>query len=224
RLRALRRIVAAVKPVAILSFMTSMNVLMILACSRLPVRIIVSERTDPAAHRENRVWTRLRSLLYHYADAVVVQSDGIAAWFRRRLRHGTHILVIPNPVAPVTEVEPPAQPGPFILAAGRLGHEKGFDLLIRAFAAATARTPQLQLVIAGEGPEGQHLRDLAAELGLAARVSFAGRVRNLSALMKAAVAFILPSRYEGFPNVLLEALAAGAPCVAADGPGATREI
>jgi GalNAc-alpha-(1->4)-GalNAc-alpha-(1->3)-diNAcBac-PP-undecaprenol alpha-1,4-N-acetyl-D-galactosaminyltransferase len=224
RLRALRRIVAAVKPVAILSFMTSMNVLMILACSRLPVRVIVSERVDPDAHRENRVWTRLRSLLYHYADAVVVQSDGIAAWFRRRLRHSTHILVIPNPVAPVTEVEPTTQPGPFILAAGRLAHQKGFDLLIRAFAAATARTPQLQLVIAGEGPEGQQLRDLAAELGLAARVSFAGRVRNLSALMKAAVAFILPSRYEGFPNVLLEALAAGAPCVAADGPGATREI
>jgi glycosyltransferase involved in cell wall biosynthesis len=82
----------------------------------------------------------------------------------------------------------------------------------------------LQLVIAGEGPEGQQLRDLAAQLGLAERVSFPGRVRDLSDLMKAAVAFILPSRYEGFPNVLLEALAVGVPCVAADGPGATREI
>jgi GalNAc-alpha-(1->4)-GalNAc-alpha-(1->3)-diNAcBac-PP-undecaprenol alpha-1,4-N-acetyl-D-galactosaminyltransferase len=222
RLRALRRIVAGVKPVAILSFMTSMNVLMILACGRRPVRVIVSERVDPDAHRENRVWTELRSLLYHYADAVVVQSDNIAAWFRRRLRPSTHVLVIPNPVAPVVQVEPIAQQGPFLLAAGRLAHQKGFDLLIRAFATATA--PQLQLVIAGEGPEGQHLRDLATELGLGARVSFVGRVRNLSALMKAAVAFVLPSRYEGFPNVLLEALVAGVPCVAADGPGATREI
>ena len=230
RLRALRRTVSMVEPHAVLSFMTSMNVLMILACTRLPVRIIVSERVDPAAHTESRIWTDLRSLLYRGAHSVVVQTESIAEWFRRRLGKRARVVVIPNPVAPWSGTDPgPRQGGSgqserFILAAGRLAHQKGFDLLIRAFAAAAARTRQIQLVIAGEGPEGQSLRDLAAELGVAPQVSFPGQVGDMRGLMKEAVAFILPSRYEGFPNVLLEALAAGVPCVAADGPGGTREI
>jgi len=225
RLRALRRVVSTVEPHAVVSFMTSMNVLAIMACMRLPMRVIVSERVDPAAHREARVWTALRSMLYQRADAVVVQTESIAEWFRKRLRKRARVVVIPNPVAPVSDFEPGVcESQPYILAAGRLAHQKGFDLLIRAFAEAQTQTGQLRLVVAGEGPEGQHLRDLAIQLGLGARVSFPGRVRELSALMKAAMAFILPSRYEGFPNVLLEALAAGVPCVAADGPGAAREI
>ena len=153
-----------------------------------------------------------------------MQTESIAAWFRKRLR-GARVVVIPNPVAPVA-VRAAAwhESDPFILAAGRLAHQKGFDLLIRAFAAAAAQSRQLRLIIAGEGPERQRLHDLAGELGLHMRVSFPGEVRELSAMMQAAVAFILPSRYEGFPNVLLEALAAGVPCVATDAPGATREI
>jgi glycosyltransferase involved in cell wall biosynthesis len=225
RLRALRRVVAAVAPHAVVSFMTSMNVLAILACARLPVRVIVSERVDPAAHREARIWVALRSTLYQRAAAVVVQTESIAEWFRKRLRKRARLVVIPNPVAPAPDVEPSVRESePFILAAGRLAYQKGFDLLIRAFAAVPAQTRQLRLVIVGDGPEGKQLRHLAVELGLAERVSFPGRVRELSPLMKAAMAFILPSRYEGFPNVLLEALAAGVPCVAADGPGAAREI
>src|SRR4029077_13924546 len=225
RLRALRRTVATVEPHTVLSFVTSMNVLMLLACIRLPVRVIVSERVDPAAHTEKRIWTALRSHLYGRADAVVVQTETIAAWFRTRLRKRARVGVIPNPVVPASGAAPEVSAsGPFILAAGRLAHQKGFDLLLRAFAVSKAGSRGLHLMIAGEGADGLYLRDLAAELGLGARVSFLGRVRDLSSLMKAAVAFVLPSRYEGFPSVLLEALAAGVPCVAADCPGATREI
>lgn len=225
RLGALRRTVAAARAHAVLSFMTSMNVLTVLACIGLPARIVVSERTDPAAHREGRGWVSLRFLLYRWADAVVVQTEGIARWFRERLGKTACVVVIPNPAVPVPQTAPdPSQPQPFILAAGRLGPEKGFDLLIRAFSAASVRSTNLRLVIAGEGPERQQLLKLAEELQLAGRVSLAGRVRELPALMTGAVAFILPSRYEGFPNVLLEALAAGVPCVASDCPGATREI
>jgi GalNAc-alpha-(1->4)-GalNAc-alpha-(1->3)-diNAcBac-PP-undecaprenol alpha-1,4-N-acetyl-D-galactosaminyltransferase len=230
RLRALRRTVATVDPQVVLSFVTSMNVLMILACTRMHVRVIVSERVDPAAHTENRIWTDLRSVLYRRAHALVVQTDSIADWFRQRLGPRARVVVIPNPVVPRSGADSGAGPGRsgrsagFLLAAGRLAHQKGLDLLIRAFAAATARTRQVQLVIAGDGPEGPFLRDLAAELGVGPQVSFPGQVRDMPGLLKEALAFILPSRYEGFPNVLLEALAAGVPCVAADGPGGTREI
>ena len=225
RLRAFRRVISTIEPQALLSFMTSMNVLAILACVRLPVRIVISERVDPVAHQENRIWATLRSLVYRRADTVVVQTEKIAEWFRAKSWKGVRIIVIPNPVVPAPdEAISLEQPGPFLLAAGRLTHQKGFDLLIRAFAEATTRPRELRLVIAGEGPETQPLCDLASELGLAAQVTLPGRVRNLSALMRAALAFVLPSRYEGFPNVLLEALAAGVPCVAADAPGGTREI
>jgi glycosyltransferase involved in cell wall biosynthesis len=225
RVRALRRTVSSLQPHAVLSFLTSMNVLTILACIRLPARIVVSERVDPAAHHEDRIWNDLRSLLYPFADAVVVQTESIAAWFRKRLWKRTRVAIIPNPVVPLDEGERYYdEMGPFLLAAGRFTHQKGFDLLIRAFGEATTEKKELRLVIAGEGPEAETLRELAAQLGLGARVSFPGRVRELSRLLKCAVAFILPSRYEGFPNVLLEALAAGVPCVATDCPGATREI
>jgi|SRR5579859_2858943 len=226
RIRALRRLLSSIAPHAVLSFMTSMNLLVILASARLPPRVVVSERVDPAAHREGRVWTALRSRLYARADAVAVQTEPIAAWFRARLPAKARIVVVPNPVVCPQAQEPAATKAaePFILGAGRLAQQKGFDLLIRAFAAVAPRAPGLRLVIAGEGPEGQRLRELAAGLGLASRVSFPGQVRQLSALMKAAVAFVLPSRYEGIPNVLLEALAAGVPCVATDSPGGTREV
>ncbi len=224
RLRALRHTVASVEPQAVLSFMTSMNVLMILACIGRHVRIIVSERVDPAAHAEKLIWTELRSLLYQRADAVVVQTNSIAAWFRERLGKTARVVVVPNPVVPRSGIHAVPRADRFLLAVGRLAHQKGFDLLIRAFAAATARTRQVELVIAGEGPESQTLRALAAELGVGPLVSFPGQVRDIDALMNAALAFILPSRYEGVPNVLLEALAAGVPCVAADAPGAARDI
>ena len=225
RVYALRRALAAIEPHAVVSFVTGMNILTILACVGRSTRLIVSERVDPRLHREGRAWMLLRSVLYRRADVVVVQTQSIADWFRLRLWGSVALAVIPNPVSPSADPAPcTSESAPFILAAGRLTYQKGFDLLLRAFAATAANLPQLRLVIAGEGPDSQNLRDLAVQLGVGARVSFPGQVRGLTALMKAAVAFILPSRYEGFPNVLLEALAVGVPCVAVDCPGGAREI
>jgi GalNAc-alpha-(1->4)-GalNAc-alpha-(1->3)-diNAcBac-PP-undecaprenol alpha-1,4-N-acetyl-D-galactosaminyltransferase len=226
RIRALRRAVMSAAPDVVLSFMTRTNVLVLLACNGLRVRVVVSERVDPASHRERLLWRGLRSLLYQRADAVVVQTERVAAWFRRRLWRRDRVVVIPNLVVPGEQTLDPSEPPPqpFILGAGRLVHQKGFDILIRAFGAVAPDAPQLQLVIAGEGPEAQRLRELAAGLGLGSRVTFLGNVRNLSALMRHAVAFVLSSRYEGFPNVLLEALACGLPIVATDCPEGPREI
>jgi GalNAc-alpha-(1->4)-GalNAc-alpha-(1->3)-diNAcBac-PP-undecaprenol alpha-1,4-N-acetyl-D-galactosaminyltransferase len=226
RIRTLRRAVMSAAPHVVLSFMTRTNVLVLLACTGLPVRVVVSERVDPASHRETLFWQGLRVLLYQRADAVVVQTERIATWFRRRLWRRERVVVIPNPAVPSEQTSDPGEepPQPFILGAGRLVHQKGFDILIRAFAVVATDAPQLRLVIAGEGPDAQQLRDLAAGLGLGSRVTFLGNVRDLSALMRYAVAFVLSSRYEGFPNVLLEALACGLPTVAADCPVGPREI
>lgn len=226
RLRALRRALARVAPDAVLSFMTSMNVLAAFACQGLRVRLVVSERVDPRSHRAERWWALLRSFAYHRADAVVVQTDTAAGWFRRQLGRHPGVTVIPNPVDPSEDGESctVAVPRPFVLAAGRLVHQKGFDILIRAFASVATECDQLQLAIAGEGPEEQALRGLAAQFNLTDRVHFLGQVRGLRMLMQQAMAFILSSRYEGFPNVVLEALVSGLPVIATDCPGGPRQI
>jgi len=226
RLRRLRQVVRSIAPHAVISFMTSMNVLTLLACSGLRVRTVVSERIDPDSHDVESFWARLRSFTYRRADAVVVQTEAAAQWFRKHLKRRLSVTVIPNPIAPASDLERASMtvPQPFILAAGRLVHQKGFDILIRAFAVAARERGPLRLAIAGEGPESQALRDLAGELQLEDRVLFLGEVRELRALMRQADAFVLSSRYEGFPNVLLEALASDLPVVATDCPGGPREI
>jgi len=226
RIKALRRAVKTAAPDVVLSFMTSTNVLVLLACIGLPVRIVVSERVDPASHKDKFVWTSLRWLVYQRADAVVVQTERIATWFRRRLSNRVAVTVIPNPVDPEEDSQPCCVevPRPFMLAAGRLVHQKGFDILIRAFSTVARECGQPRLAIAGEGPEEQALRNVVAELGLDDRVHFLGQVRGLRTLMRKADAFILSSRYEGFPNVLLEALAGGLPVVATDCPDGPRQI
>lgn len=227
RVRTLRRALATAAPSTVLSFLTRTNVLALLACRGLDMRVVISERVDPDSHRDTWLWRVLRRLVYRRADVLVVQTEEIAAWFRRRALGGRRMVVIPNPVVvadPTLDPSVAPPPPPYVLGAGRLVRQKGFDLLIRAFATVLQDVPLLRLVIAGEGPEEQALNGLASSLGIANRVSFLGNVRSLSALMRGAEVFVLASRYEGFPNVLLEALACGLPTVAADCPHGPREI
>src|SRR5262249_8325308 len=212
-------------PDAVLSFMTSMNVLTLLACAGLRARVVVSERIDPQSHYESGVWRALRRLAYRRADALAVQTEGAARWFRTHLGERSPVTVLPNPVGAIADCRSSVSvPRPFILAAGRLVDQKGFDVLIRAFALVVPECSDLRLVIAGDGPQARALRDLAAELRLDDRVIFSGTVSGLQGLMREADAFVLSSRYEGFPNVLLEALACRVPVVATDCPGGPREI
>lgn len=129
------------------------------------------------------------------------------------------MTVIGNPidVAEVERlaVEPAILPGaPALLAVGRLSHQKGFDLLLQAFARLVPAAPAAHLTIVGSGPDELALRRTAGELGIGDRVTLRGFVQNPYPLMRAADLYVLSSRYEGFPNVLLEALACGTPVVA----------
>jgi glycosyltransferase involved in cell wall biosynthesis len=111
-----------------------------------------------------------------------------------------------------------------LISIGRLDDQKQFDLLIRVFANIAPIYQNWSLTIAGEGPLRHDLEQLVLSLGLVDRIKFPGRITNIGNELANADIFVLTSKYEGFPNALLEAMLLGLPCVAFDCPSGPREI
>lgn len=233
RLMALCRSIRRSRPEAVISFMDRTNVLTLLATRGLKTRIIVSERVDPSRHDCPRVWSWIRLVAYPWADCVVCQTDSVRRWMNRHIRRA-RIAVIPNPVSPPqvdplqtasTDAERLALHGhPTVAAMGRLTAQKGFDLLISAFAGAVRTNPAWRLVILGDGPQRDQLILLARSFQVQEKVSLPGILKNPFSLLRQADIFVLPSRYEGFPNALLEAMACGLPVVSFDCPSGPADI
>jgi len=223
----LRGAVLGYTPDVMISFIDRTNIRMLFALAGTGIPIIISERTDPRHHRIGLCWSLVRRLIYPFSDALVVQTDSVASW-ASRIVQGRKIRVIPNFVRPTPEPENIAEEAQrfesFVLTVGRLGKEKGYDLLIRAFAMAKAAQAGWRLVILGEGPERSNLERLAGNLGIGDAVLMPGIVQEPTEWMRQAAFFVLPSRYEGFPNALLEAMACGCAVIAADCPSGPAEI
>ena len=164
-----------------------------------------------------------RRLLYPLSRALVVQTEPVAQWAREEVP-SCEVAVIPNFVRSLPGGKPAERDTSLILSVGRLGIEKGHDLLIRAFAEAGGAQKGWHLTILGEGDERGNLERLAARLGLGGSVSLPGTVREPAEWMRRAAVFALPSRFEGFPNALLEAMACGCAVIAADCPSAPALI
>jgi glycosyltransferase involved in cell wall biosynthesis len=220
RIGKIRRCLLRERPDVMVGFMTDVNVVGILAATRTGIPVIVSERTHPAFHDVGRLLSWMRARLYPRAAAVVVQTDGIASWCRAALGLAAHVIA--NPVEKGSARVPAPYPRRRLIAVGRLSEEKGFAVLIEAFRRLAEEFPDWDLVIYGEGAERSRL--VAAAAGLGGRVSLPGVVTDIPERLREADVYVQSSRYEGFPNALCEALAAGCCVVAADAPGATRDI
>jgi glycosyltransferase involved in cell wall biosynthesis len=156
---------------------------------------------------------------FRHCDHLVGNTRGLVAWMRAQGWPEGRTHYLPNFVADQAGAAPAAAFSgrrPLLLGLGRLHEEKGFDVLLRALPALSGAT----LVLAGDGPERAALARLAASLGVADRVVFAGWRRDVGALLAAADALVLPSRVEPLGNVIIEAWSAGCPVAAAavDGP------
>ncbi|RJF94255.1 glycosyltransferase family 4 protein [Sphingomonas cavernae] len=215
----LRRALKRLAPDRTISFLTKVNVLTLLATLGSKRRVIISERNNLARQAMNPLWRRLAKALYGRADAIVMQTEPSIACLPRGAR--ARAVVIPNPLCRIAAREVP--PGmQHLVAVGRLEAQKGFDLLINAFARISDLNPRWALVIYGEGPERSALEAQIRKERLDGRVLLAGLSTAPGAWIEQGSIFVLSSRFEGFPNVLGEAMAAGLPVVAFDcafGPG-----
>jgi len=220
---------------AVIGFMTESNVLATLAgrvFCRLPCRLMLNERVDPHSHNRAALACVARRLTFPFADAVVPCSRAMAPWYERWLPP-RKVVPIQNPVV-LDDRPPDAQADEqarrmagenWILAMGRLHEQKGYDLLLEAFARVPARQPEnWRLGILGEGDQRPELERRIEALGLGGRAELLGRFANPYPVLRAGEIFALSSRYEGFPNALTEAMACGLPAVAFDCPTGPAEI
>jgi glycosyltransferase involved in cell wall biosynthesis len=213
-IRWLRKRFHETKPDLVVSFLTRVNLFASIAARSCGIPIVVSERNNPGIQHGKRPWRFANRITGLLADRMVMQTRQAAEFLTPLARRKA--VVIPNPCTNRGSAGIPAQDPPAFVATGRLDRQKGFDLLLQAFVAVAQQVPDATLTIFGEGPEQQELSSLIDRLGLTGRARLSGRTRRPGDWINHGNLFVLSSRFEGFPNVLVEAMAAGMAVVAFD--------
>jgi glycosyltransferase involved in cell wall biosynthesis len=242
-LPSLARYLRQARPDSLFSATTYLNIEAVLArrLAGVPTRLVISDRSHFSSGKPRKAW-RQRHLVaamrrtYVQADAITAVSDGVADDIARSIGIARDMITtLYNPTITPDFATRASQPvehpwftdgaPPVLLAVGRTTFQKDFSTLLRAFARLRQERP-LRLAIIGEANEKQttRLRGLATELGASEDFTLLGYRRNPLPYMARAAVLVLSSRYEGFPNVLLEAMACGTPVVSTDCPSGPSEI
>jgi glycosyltransferase involved in cell wall biosynthesis len=238
----LLRLVREEQPDLVFSGMAHLSFVVLLLRPFLPrrtrlrrTRVIVRQNSTASMAADGWVERCCYRFLYPRADAIVCQSEAMAGDLVERFGiFRDRIQVLRNPVElddvsrQAAEVDMiglwPEGAWPRLLSVGRLSAEKGFDLLLRAIDRLRPKYPRIYAIVLGEGNARDALERLRGELDLADAVSFVGYRSDWAGFCGEADLFVLPSRYEGMPNALLEAAALGLPLVATPCSGGVGEI
>lgn len=220
RMRRLRRELRRYAPDMILSFSDQMNIVTLEAARGLKAPTWISEHSDPAQQRLSPLWERWRRRSYPNCTGCVALTDEIADYMSRWIPR-QRLRVIPPAISPPdsplrraeveTTADVPQSRLKTVLFVGRLSGEKAIGNLIQAWSILGAARVGWQLLIAGDGPQREQLQEQASRQGEA--IQFLGWVADPWPLYAAADLFVLPSDYEGFPVVLLEAMTSGTPVI-----------
>ena len=227
------------KPDAILSTLKHVNIASIMASklagnkSRVVIREACHLTYDNSVSLRQRIAFKLLPYAYPKANAIIAVSEGVKKSVQDTIVGMADVFVINNPVITHEIVEKYAEPlgdeafpldSKVIISSGRLEYQKDYETLIRAFAMVKSEIPNSKLCILGIGFMLSYYNDLCNKLEIAADVIFLGFKLNPYKYLANSNVFVLSSRYEGSPNVLVEAMAAGIPVVATDCPSGPKEI
>jgi len=231
RLLRLRRLMQSERPDVVIAFLTHVNVATLAAAIGLNLPVVISERTHPTLYELSLAQRWARRWLYPRAARLVVQTRRAADFYEAQpgMRR---VTVIPNPLRlPLPRTPPIIDPSltvpahaRVVLSVGRLDDNKGHADLIEAFARLGKGAASWHLVILGEGDRRPALEKMIRDRGLSDRVLMPGWAGNVGDWYERAEIFVLSSRYEGFPNALLEAMGHGKACISYDCESGPAEI
>lgn len=219
---SLRKSLKEIKPDIVISFLFLTNIVGMISCKSLSIPIILSERNDPSEY--SKKIKIVMKFVYPWANGFVCQSVVVKEYLKRY--YGIkNAVVIANPLNDVQVGESKKEKKDIVLAMGRFVAQKNFGFLIDAFADVAKEFPSYSLMIFGEGVLRKELEEQVKKYNLEERIKLPGTMKNAIKLNNDAKVFVLSSKFEGYPNVLAEAMANGIICIAADvASGTVREL
>lgn len=223
RIYKLRQLCKKEKPDILVSFMAEPNFRALLATIGLPTKNLVSVRNDPEVEYGGKIGRLIGKYLLPLADGCVFQTEEAKKWFPQKLQSKSRIIY--NSVKEdFYHIQRKPNKGE-IVTCGRLEKQKNHALLIQAFANVVKKYPDATLKIYGEGSLKEMLQNKINELNLQGKAFLMGATNHVEKILETADLFVLSSDFEGMPNALMEAMAAGVPCISTDCPcGGPREL
>ena len=223
RIKRLRQICKIENPDVLVAFMAEPNFRAIIATIGLKTKTVISVRNDPKKEYAGRIMNFVGKHILPMADGCVFQTEDAKEWFPKKLQQKSTIIfnAVKNDFFEATR-KPACG---LVVTCGRLEEQKNHELLIKAFSDVVKKIPNAKLQIYGEGSLRNKLQKLIDNLGLHNYVKLMGQTSDVVSVLETADIFVLPSLYEGMPNALMEAMAAGVPCISTDCPcGGSRML
>lgn len=217
RVRKLRRILRAERPDLLVSFLGKNNLMAVAASRGLKLPVAVSVRGTPSREYAGAGMRFLAGVLFRMADGVILQTPDAKAFFPAGVQKKA--VILPNPLSPAfcrPRFEGARRKE--IVTVGRIDANKDQALLVDAFLAIAEKFPSVRLVLYGNGEDRQKLQERVDRAGMQERIELPGAVADVADRIEKARIFVLPSRTEGMPNALMEAMALGLAVIATDCP------
>lgn len=220
-IRFIRHQLKQIKPDTIMVFGDIINPIALIANKNLGYPIYISDQISP---KQNLGFFKnfMKKITYRSATGIIAQSQMAADYKTQVFGNNLNMVIIPNSLRDISSYSNVRKKN-WVIGVGRLSTEKGFDRLIEAYS-KIENHDNWQLILVGDGPERENLQNQVYKLGLSDKVKFLGQRNDVDALLAESKIFVIPSRCEGFPNALCEAMASPLPCISFDSISASDII